>query len=345
MQIHTSRPHHHPAFPFCVRRRRLQGTSRQWGIMSEYPRDVEAIVDDFALRRGGLLKALTEGGRATLPFNCVCGHIQNTLQVSGSLVQTTSARKEHLSHHARALAALPPQTSTSSSSSAIQKETICVCMVRTLQGWGHARGWSWQTFSPRALGMRCEHSVCTRSSIAHSAHAVCMSGHKDGTWSVDLPAEDVPPELPEPALGINFARDGMQKRDWLALVAVHCDAWLMAVAFFYAVKLDAAGRCVICRSGERGAGASLLGSAAQTQPGPHPPTAPIDMTLHVPVTLKEPTPQAAQPAPDPVRGGDESQATQRGPPSQATKGEQLQLCDADLAGCSVWPGFRGGMGR
>jgi hypothetical protein len=27
---------------------------------------------------------------------------------------------------------------------------------------------------------------------------------------VQLPAEEVPPELPEPALGINFARDGMQ---------------------------------------------------------------------------------------------------------------------------------------
>ena len=27
---------------------------------------------------------------------------------------------------------------------------------------------------------------------------------------VDLPAEEVPPEIPEPALGINFARDGMQ---------------------------------------------------------------------------------------------------------------------------------------
>ncbi len=54
--------------------------------------------------------------------------------------------------------------------------------------------------------------------------------------------EEVPPELPEPCLGINFARDGMQKRDFLALVAVHSDAWLMAVAFFYAVKLDASGR-------------------------------------------------------------------------------------------------------
>ncbi|KAG1661533.1 hypothetical protein FOA52_000043 [Chlamydomonas sp. UWO 241] len=71
---------------------------------------------------------------------------------------------------------------------------------------------------------------------------LCLYGHKDGSWSVDLPVEDVPPELPEPCLGVNFARDGMSKRDWLALVAVHSDAWLMAVAYFYAVKLDAAGR-------------------------------------------------------------------------------------------------------
>ena len=72
------------------------------------------------------------------------------------------------------------------------------------------------------------------------------AGTRDGNWSVELPVEEVPPELPEPCLGINFARDGMQKRDWLALVAVHSDSWLMAVAFFYAVKLDAAGRCGMC---------------------------------------------------------------------------------------------------
>jgi hypothetical protein len=39
---------------------------------------------------------------------------------------------------------------------------------------------------------------------------LCLYGLPDGTWSVDLPAEEVPPEIPEPALGINFARDGMQ---------------------------------------------------------------------------------------------------------------------------------------
>jgi len=39
---------------------------------------------------------------------------------------------------------------------------------------------------------------------------LCLYGNPDGTWDVQLPAEEVPPELPEPALGINFARDGMQ---------------------------------------------------------------------------------------------------------------------------------------
>ncbi len=111
-----------------------------------------------------------------------------------------------------------------------------------------------------------------------------MYGNPDGTWEVQLPAEEVPPELPEPALGINFARDGMQvraetanpnygnifllvlarvfhspplpvthlhspsstlqRKDWLALVAVHSDAWLMAVAFYYGAKFDAKERYV-----------------------------------------------------------------------------------------------------
>lgn len=100
---------------------------------------------------------------------------------------------------------------------------------------------------------------------------------------MDLPAEEVPPEAPEPALGINFARDGMsvslptpgppagylllaprcflgrasfhglalsvcpfrrvaQKKDWLGLVAVHSDAWLLALAFYKGARLDKDGR-------------------------------------------------------------------------------------------------------
>jgi hypothetical protein len=67
---------------------------------------------------------------------------------------------------------------------------------------------------------------------------LCLYGNPDGSWDVALPAEEVPPELPEPALGINFARDGMDKKDWLKLVAVHSDAWLLSVAFFYGAKLN-----------------------------------------------------------------------------------------------------------
>ena len=44
---------------------------------------------------------------------------------------------------------------------------------------------------------------------------LCLYGTNDGNWVVDLPAEEVPPEVPEPALGINFARDGMQVRERL----------------------------------------------------------------------------------------------------------------------------------
>ncbi|KAF2536805.1 hypothetical protein F2Q68_00018840 [Brassica cretica] len=50
---------------------------------------------------------------------------------------------------------------------------------------------------------------------------LCLYGRPDEHWEVNLPAEEVPPELPEPVLGINFARDGMQEKDWLSLVAVH----------------------------------------------------------------------------------------------------------------------------
>ncbi|KAE8655447.1 PHD finger protein ALFIN-LIKE 2 [Hibiscus syriacus] len=40
---------------------------------------------------------------------------------------------------------------------------------------------------------------------------LCLYGHPNEAWEVALPAEEVPPELPEPALGINFARDGVNR--------------------------------------------------------------------------------------------------------------------------------------
>eukprot|EP00250_Pteridium_aquilinum_P015842 c22794_g1_i1 orf=693-1421(-) len=67
---------------------------------------------------------------------------------------------------------------------------------------------------------------------------LCLYGYPEETWEVNLPAEEVPPELPEPALGINFPRDGLERRDWLSLVAVHSDVWLLAVSSFYAARFD-----------------------------------------------------------------------------------------------------------
>ncbi|CAN4099425.1 unnamed protein product [Withania somnifera] len=65
---------------------------------------------------------------------------------------------------------------------------------------------------------------------------LCLYGFPSEHWEVNLPAEEVPPELPEPALGINFAGDGMLEKDWLALVAVHSDAWLLSVAFYFGAR-------------------------------------------------------------------------------------------------------------
>lgn len=74
---------------------------------------------------------------------------------------------------------------------------------------------------------------------------LCFYGHANETWEVGLPAEEVPPELPEPALGINFARDGMKRKDWLSLVAVHTDSWLLSVAFYFGARLNRNERYIL----------------------------------------------------------------------------------------------------
>ncbi|CAL5401864.1 unnamed protein product [Camellia sinensis] len=63
-----------------------------------------------------------------------------------------------------------------------------------------------------------------------------LYGLPNETWEVNLPVEEVPPELLEPALAINFARDRMQEKDWLSLVAVHSDSWLLFVAFYFGAR-------------------------------------------------------------------------------------------------------------
>lgn len=65
---------------------------------------------------------------------------------------------------------------------------------------------------------------------------LCLFGLPNEKWEVKLPADEVPPEQPEPALGINFARDGMAKKDWIVLIAVHSDAWLLSLAFYFGAR-------------------------------------------------------------------------------------------------------------
>ncbi|KAI9085124.1 hypothetical protein K1719_032940 [Acacia pycnantha] len=67
---------------------------------------------------------------------------------------------------------------------------------------------------------------------------LCLYGHTNKSWEVTPPPEDVPPKMPEPVLGINFTRDGMQRRDWLSLVAVFSDSWLLSLAFYLGATLD-----------------------------------------------------------------------------------------------------------
>lgn len=40
----------------------------------------------------------------------------------------------------------------------------------------------------------------------------------------------------------------MARRDWVALVAVHSDAWLLSVAFYYGARLDGDGRAKLFKT-------------------------------------------------------------------------------------------------
>ncbi|XP_020206632.1 PHD finger protein ALFIN-LIKE 2 [Cajanus cajan] len=66
---------------------------------------------------------------------------------------------------------------------------------------------------------------------------LCLYGYPNGKWELKLPAPNVPAELPEPVLGINFART-MERQDWFSNVSVHCTSWLLYVAYYSAYSLD-----------------------------------------------------------------------------------------------------------
>ena len=73
--------------------------------------------------------------------------------------------------------------------------------------------------------------VCVCGCAFLEAVNLCLYGLPNGSWQVRLPSEELPPNFPEPLLGINFPRDGMQEKDWLTLLAAHSDSWLISMAF------------------------------------------------------------------------------------------------------------------
>jgi len=76
---------------------------------------------------------------------------------------------------------------------------------------------------------------------------LCLYGHNNESREITLPAEEVPPELPEPALGINFSRDGMNRRDWFSLLVVNSDSWFLSVAFYLGARLNRNERYILSR--------------------------------------------------------------------------------------------------
>ncbi|XP_020208993.1 PHD finger protein ALFIN-LIKE 8 isoform X2 [Cajanus cajan] len=66
---------------------------------------------------------------------------------------------------------------------------------------------------------------------------LCLYGLRNQHWKVNLTIEEVPLELPEPVLDINFVGDDIQEKDWLSLVIVHSYTWLFVLAFYFGARL------------------------------------------------------------------------------------------------------------
>ncbi|KAL2477661.1 PHD finger protein ALFIN-LIKE 7 [Forsythia ovata] len=71
--------------------------------------------------------------------------------------------------------------------------------------------------------------------LTEEKRELCLFAYPDGTWEVNEPPQ-TPPEIPDPSVGINRAREGIPVNDWLKNVASYSDAWLLAVAFYFSSR-------------------------------------------------------------------------------------------------------------
>ncbi|XP_031120363.1 PHD finger protein ALFIN-LIKE 9-like [Ipomoea triloba] len=67
-------------------------------------------------------------------------------------------------------------------------------------------------------------------------HKLSLYGYPCERWEVNGAEEVMHAVLPEPLRGINFARDRMEKREWLAMLAHHSHLWLLSVAFNFSSR-------------------------------------------------------------------------------------------------------------
>ncbi|XP_019188886.1 PREDICTED: PHD finger protein ALFIN-LIKE 9-like [Ipomoea nil] len=65
---------------------------------------------------------------------------------------------------------------------------------------------------------------------------LCLIGHPGERWEVNIAEEEMHVVLPQPLRGINFGRDRMDKREWLTMLALHSDTWLLRVAFNFSSR-------------------------------------------------------------------------------------------------------------
>ncbi|CAL4907809.1 unnamed protein product [Urochloa decumbens] len=67
-----------------------------------------------------------------------------------------------------------------------------------------------------------------------------LYGNSDGSWELRPPKLLMPPGQPDPRmLGVKLVRGNMKHSEWLGLIAVNCDAWLIRISFFLGANLGA----------------------------------------------------------------------------------------------------------
>ena len=154
--------------------------------MGEHPRSVEDIVRNFQMRREGLLKALTTGAPRPAPPRAPGPPARGTMGRKTLADDGDSpSRGVHLDIDVFFQECDP------------ERENLCLYGARPA-----AR----PPAAPRISRANPQGGGGGRADSLET-----NAGEPDGSWKVDLPEEEVPPELPEPVLGINFARDGMQR--------------------------------------------------------------------------------------------------------------------------------------